>query len=159
MHNPFDIANHILKLAYRADDDINTIKLIKLVVISHGYHLAFTEKPLLNEAVRCYQFGPIIESLYYNLLKYGNEPLSEDALSRHCKCGFIPDSVKNLLEAVYDSYKILSPDKISTICSKEGSPWHRAMQESGGYKRFDLDDKYLMEYYKENLSKGGKNGV
>jgi len=41
------------------------MKLQKLVYYAHGWHLALNNEPLIDEQVECWQYGPVISSLFH----------------------------------------------------------------------------------------------
>lgn len=71
------IANEFIKLARESNKRITPMKLQKLVYFAHGWYLALTGKPLINEPVQAWKLGPVIPSLYHALKHCGNEPITE----------------------------------------------------------------------------------
>ena len=60
MVDPKAVANKFLELGERDGvSDITPMKLLKLVYIAHGWHLALSEgkKPLVNEASEAWKYG------------------------------------------------------------------------------------------------------
>ena len=52
------------------------MKLIKLVYIAHGWHLALENgKSLISEAVMAWKYGHVINSLYQKLKRYGSQDI------------------------------------------------------------------------------------
>ena len=59
------IANYFLLKDKSMKNDV--MKVLKLVYISHGFHLALTNDPLIKENVMAWQYGPVIPELYFQL--------------------------------------------------------------------------------------------
>jgi uncharacterized phage-associated protein len=75
-HNPIAIANYFIELA----KFITPMKLQKLVYFAHGWCLALADKPLINEKIEAWQYGPVVSSLYREFKKYGNEGITSPAV-------------------------------------------------------------------------------
>jgi uncharacterized phage-associated protein len=51
------------------------MKLIKTVFIAHGFYLASKDKPLVNEFVQAWKYGPVIDSVYHEFKGLGHKPI------------------------------------------------------------------------------------
>jgi uncharacterized phage-associated protein len=80
-----DIANKIIKLSSNnyAGELITNLKLQKLLYYQQGFHLAYFEKPLFEESIEAWMYGPVVPLIYekYNLeksngLKYEGEVIN-----------------------------------------------------------------------------------
>src|ERR1700678_4090164 len=71
------IANEFIRLARDSNRPLSPMKVQKLVYFAHGWFLAFTGKPLINEPIEAWQFGPVIPSLYHSLKGYGTKEITE----------------------------------------------------------------------------------
>ena len=72
---PYDaatVANRFIELA-ESDSGrrLTPMQLIKLTYIAHGFSLAIKNRPLLDESVEAWRYGPVIPSLYRKLKSYG----------------------------------------------------------------------------------------
>lgn len=143
-----DVASYILT---KFDRPISTMKLQKLVFLSHGWHLAFTDKPLFNEPFEAWRYGPVSRNLYgYHR---GDREIGKldvgDAtrLSRKSKV---------IIDAVVKNYGALGGLDLSDLTHKEGSPWHAVRQEKnlGRYASSSdqISDDLIKEYYRQELS-------
>src|SRR4051812_39910789 len=74
------IANEFLRLAKEDKAQISPLKLQKLVYFAHGWYLALAGKPLIEERVQAWQFGPVIPTLYREFKRYGNSPIASPAM-------------------------------------------------------------------------------
>lgn len=66
-----EIANWFLSQS----EPINSMKLNKLLYIAHGWHLALSDKPLINENIVASEYGPHIHSTYHYFKHLGNNPI------------------------------------------------------------------------------------
>jgi uncharacterized phage-associated protein len=134
------IANEFLHLAKEENRHLTPMKLLKLVYFAHGWYLALAGRPLINEPVEAWKFGPVISSLYHALKKFGNTPIREFVTEDAC-FGFadpnphvfsIDDAqdkaentvAKNLAKRIWELYGGFSPFQLSNLTHEPGSPWH-----------------------------------
>src|ERR1700689_5397887 len=73
------IANELIKLSLqKTNSGLSPMKVQKLVYFAHGWYLALTGgRPMINEPVEAWKFGPVVPSLYYELKKYGETPITD----------------------------------------------------------------------------------
>lgn len=127
------------------------MQLQKLVFIAHGYHLAMTDLPLIDEEPRAWQYGPVFPSLYHNLRQYGSG-LVEEEIS-------VEDSVPHggdeydIIKAVWSNYGQMSGAKLSAITHLAGSPWDQTYKPE---YRAVISDEVVTEYYKSILTEHAK---
>lgn len=157
------VANFFIDLARRNQKIITPMKLQKLVYYAHGWCLALFEKPLINEAIEAWRYGPVIESLYHELKHYGNQNI-DDLLTdvvvftgRDGKEEFqlctprIPENsnLKELLEKVWSVYSPYSPIELSSMTHQPGSPWDQVFKEKGAIERnAEIGQELIKEYFK-----------
>ena len=130
MHSARSIANSILKIAQDSGSQLTNMQLQKLVYFAHGWHLALKGEPLLADAVKAWNFGPVIPPLYNSLKKFGNgvvtelinrkDPETSDALIPQ-----EPESefVKQLLVRVWQVYGRMTGAQMSYLTHQDGTPW------------------------------------
>lgn len=145
------VANYILDLAENDGEALSPMKLQKLVYFAHGWHLAITGKPLINEQVEAWQWGPVIKSLYHEFKEYGNQPIVERAggISFERDGGFhltwtVPsmdeesvnaedtETAKEIIRRVWDVYKGLTAVQLSKMTHESGTPWDKTNKRHGG---------------------------
>lgn len=162
-YSSFDIANYFLSRAAGEKTTISNLKLQKMVYIAHGFYLAMTEEPLLNERIEAWPYGPVINDLYHAFKKYGSGVISEpltiamelsnmpnfDDISNIPKEEvYFDEKARKALELTWDSCKNMDGIKLSNWTHIEGSPWKKAMDEG---KTF-IPDEYIKGYFKKYFS-------
>ena len=128
MSAPYDaatIANQFIELASKKQTKLTPMQLIKLSYIAHGFSLAIFRRPLLDDAIEAWRYGPVIPSLYAKLKKYGSRPVGEAISRPFFAVGdeSLDDDDIGLIEAVFNKYGGLNGLQLSHLTHKPGTPW------------------------------------
>src|SRR5262245_11323328 len=78
-YNAKAIANEILDLAAADGKPLSQMKLQKLVYYAHGWNWALMDKPLLDEQIQAWNFGPVIRTLYRAFRRFGAGDITSKA--------------------------------------------------------------------------------
>ncbi|MFW9618889.1 MAG: Panacea domain-containing protein [Sulfurospirillum sp.] len=154
------IANEFLDLAKEEDISITPMKLQKLVYIAHGFNLAVFGDALLDEKVRAWKYGPVIDSLYYEFKSFGNRNITRKATDVEVDDDFdiivkepsIPkedDFTKRLISIVWNKYKDLSGIQLSALTHQDDTPWKKSYIPH--VSNIIIDNNVIKEHYKELL--------
>jgi uncharacterized phage-associated protein len=148
------IANEFLRLARESNRALSPMKVQKLVYFAHGWYLAFTGKPLLNEPVEAWKFGPVIPSLYQTLKRYGSEsvttPLAEwewrglNAQLKECSIDDGPDPAENeqakrIVKRIWDVYGNFTAVQLSNLTHFEHGPWNQTPNKNRQHTVIDQE--------------------
>lgn len=69
-------AKFFIMLANQRDDDfITNLKLNKLLYYAQGAYLARTGRPLFNEQIEAWAYGPVVPSIYRKYKVCGKNPI------------------------------------------------------------------------------------
>src|ERR1700722_11193954 len=72
------IANYFIKRALKENDNsLTPMKLIKEIYIAHGWCWAIYNRPLINEDVQAWQYGPLIHESFKTFKRWGMDPIKE----------------------------------------------------------------------------------
>jgi uncharacterized phage-associated protein len=165
-YDPRSIANYFIDLAVAEGKQVSPLKLIKLVYIAHGWHLALTGKPLINDPPEAWKYGPVIPSLYHELKIYGNEPVAakirDFELAPGPEIGFNyveiqpPDeNIKKFLQSIWKAYGHFSGLQLSALTHQPNTPWHHTWEKEGAKysKGADIPEALIREHYLELKAK------
>lgn len=152
------VANYFLSKGFNEGVDIDPMKLQKLVYIAHGWHLAISGRALLKEAPQAWKYGPVIQTLYHEFKRYGNTPILELAFDvEMCDDQLVtrtpmidPDDAATLevLEAVWESYKMSSGVRLSSLTHAPDTPWSAVWNEGGSQvQSAEIPDRLIEEHY------------
>lgn len=127
-----DIANYFIKKANNEGLKIKNWHLQSLVFLSHAIKLGAYNKPIFNDEVYAWDFGPVMKELYDSLKKYSQGFVTEtigEALDDKVFSGENLRSLEKVWELFYlkyiEYYDYECVKKISDLLTVEGSPWHK----------------------------------
>lgn len=136
------VANRFLDLAREKERSLTPMQLLKLVYIAHGWTLGLTGKPLINQKIEAWQYGPVIRSLYNLVRGYGRDVITAPIPA-------FPEDLSNaedgLIQQVYDLYGDLSGIQLSNITHMPGTPWFETY-EAGSFGKVIPNDLIAAHY-------------
>jgi uncharacterized phage-associated protein len=163
VYDSLAIANYFLDLAQGSGTTISPMKIQKLVYYAHGWNLAISGVPLINEAVEAWEFGPVIPSIYHAFKKFGSGPITEKASKTEIVAResltllFVYPAVddqetQDFLSVVWEGYRDLTAIQLSNLTHKQGSPWYKVYSENRGRRGVDIPDSLIKEYFESGAS-------
>src|ERR1700676_3931940 len=78
-HSALAVANWFLARAAADGKSLDPMKLQKLIYFAHGWSLALTDIPLIEEHPEAWDYGPVIPSVYHEFKLFGRKPITERA--------------------------------------------------------------------------------
>ncbi|MDP8989584.1 MAG: DUF4065 domain-containing protein [Acidobacteriota bacterium] len=132
------------------------MKLQKLVYYAHGWNLAISNVPLINECVEAWEYGPVIPSIYHAFKRFGSGDITEKATRPEMidfnTLRFLTPTVEDqdtieFLKAVWDGYGDLSAIQLSNLTHQPGTPWSTIYAQNQGRKGVDIPDALIREYF------------
>lgn len=129
-YNPTTIANRFIELAADAGKRLTPMQLNKLTYIAHGFSLGLYDRPLIDDHVEAWRYGPVVPGLYRRLKKFGSQPVTEKVTGLFGRDRDEELSIQDddLVKAVFEKYGSLTGAQLSFLTHKRGTPWDRAYQ-------------------------------
>lgn len=122
--NIYDVSNYFLSLAQQEKVRLTNLRMQKLLYYSQGFHLALHDKPLFDDEVEAWDFGPVLPRIYFSYQNLVEQSLK--AFNAQEK-DILSSAIVKLMRAVfhqYGSYEVWSLlDKKYTE-----TPWSDAYQ-------------------------------
>lgn len=140
------IANYFIKKAHEDRTNITLMKVSKLVYIAHGFNLAIYDKPLVDEPVQAWKFGPVIASIYSTYKNFGEFPITRITLEEIDESD---NDTKELLNKIWESNKAYTAFQLSSWSHEKGSPWDKVWSKSPGTKNMIISDDIIKPYFYE----------
>lgn len=134
MRNPIAVANKILEVAKGTDDQyVTPMQLIKLTYLCHGWMLGLVGRPLLNESVQAWRYGPVVKSIYDAVKKYKDQPVPFPITTIF---GGTPtdnfDATDiSIIQQVYNIYGHRDGVSLSALTHQQGTPWAITWDQHG----------------------------
>lgn len=142
------------------------MKLLKLMYFAHGWHLAITDAPLVNERPEAWKFGPVFPEVYHAFKRYGRDPIKRP-VERVVLSGSggkyrivssspdIPDDdfAVALLEQIWSIYGRFTAGELSALTHQDGTPWKHAWVELKGQdiSGTDIPQEEIRNFFKAKL--------
>lgn len=137
------VANAFIDIAAEKGFRLTNLKLQKLVYFAHGWYLAFTGTPLINESVQSWKYGPVISELYSDLRHYGSDFVTKKISVNET----IPETGNeyNFLKDIFDKYGMFSPAELIALTHEENSPW--AQFGAGQSSYMEIPNANIQAYF------------
>jgi uncharacterized phage-associated protein len=116
------------------------MQLQKLVYLAHGWCLAVTGNPLIEDEFEAWEFGPVDRKLYQALRRYGagpvtrpirwgdDTPFPDDDLPETAFEELLPEET-SVLDGVWENYGEFPAYKLSALTHQAGTPWTSAYEQ------------------------------
>jgi uncharacterized phage-associated protein len=140
-------AQYILDKQRAKGDTLSPMQLIKLVYIAQGFMLGKKGKPLLDESVEAWQYGPVVPSVYHAVKHFRSDPVVNVAGN----IALLSTDEKEILDLVADSYAQYDGVTLSSATHKNGTPWHVTWSSSG--KSNPISNDLIEHFYIDLLNK------
>lgn len=140
-YNVYDIADKIIAKGASSlgGELVSNLKLQKLLYYIQGFNIAYFDKPLFDEDIEAWQYGPVVPDVYHKYKGYGYSGLSANSNI----INLVPEE-ENLFNQVYNIYGDFSAVGLMHLTHKE-SPW--CSTEIGNI----ISKDKLKEYFKTRL--------
>jgi uncharacterized phage-associated protein len=119
-HRAIDVANAFVALSEPDFGDImSNLKLQKLLYYTQGVSLAILNKPIFEEPVVAWEYGPVVENVYHAFRDFGAGAIEKNG-------EFDPSVFENeeidIIKEVYEVYGQFSALKLMNMTHEE-MPW------------------------------------
>jgi uncharacterized phage-associated protein len=146
MNSSVIVANRFLELADAKKDKLTPMQLLKLVYIAHGWMLGLYGRPLINDKVEAWQYGPVIPALYQHVRKYKGEPITKK-ISAYFDNGDLDVLEDDVIGQVYEAYGSKPGMHLSRITHAKGTPWELTYED--GSFGLTIPTDIIEDHYKK----------
>lgn len=148
MYDARQIANWFVRRAAKDRRELSIMQLLKLVYISHGWHLEMRKRPLFSNRIEAWRHGPVIPDVYNAFRSQGIYAVRE--VDGYPADGII-DYDAALLEQIYQLYGGFSPFQLSDMTHEPGGPWEIATRAFGYFA--PITDDIIQAHYEAKRAK------
>lgn len=125
-----DVANCFLDIAELHEENLTLMKLQCLVYFAHGWHLAITGEPLIEDSVVAWEYGPVIPRIYYGFRYLGRGHIDIRAVVD----GTVPNlpsssqyvESRNVIHKVWEEFGKFTEIQIMNLVHMHPDPWQSA---------------------------------
>ena len=143
-YTALDVADFFVGLANSLpNSSIDNLKLNKLCYYAQGWSLAKFDRPLFNDTIEAWEYGPVIPSVYHTYKVCGNNPISEP--SEVFDEAQLDSDELSLLIDVYLTYGKYASWELASMTHEQGAPWHEVFIR-GANRSIPL--KSIQEYFR-----------
>jgi len=138
-----DIANRILERASKSEAEglICNMKLQKMLYYMQGFHLAFFDKPLFDDDIEAWMYGPVVPSVYETFKSHGNAGIEYNGET--IKFTKEEESLFNEVYRVYGAYSAIG---LMNLTHSE-TPWKSVSTGVGSV----IDKETMKDYFKKRI--------
>lgn len=155
MYSSIQVANRFINLARSRGGALTHMQLQKLAYIAHGFYLAITNRPLLNEPVSAWTYGPVIPGMYDAFKNYRDYPITET--SPEPLTAPIDPQAEAIINAVFLNYGDKNGIQLSQLTHMPETPWSMAYN---GLNNTIIPNEQIRQYYQRLMTnRQGCNGL
>lgn len=138
------IANELLRLAYEGVGELMTnLKLQKMLYYQQGFHLAYFDRPLFDDEIEAWMYGPVVPAMYYEYESYGRNGI-EPSEGIECE---MDEEEWRLFCKVYDIYGKYSAEGLVDMTHNE-APWQNTPTGKGNV----IPKECIRKFFKTRLN-------
>ncbi|WP_341792630.1 Panacea domain-containing protein [Rickettsia endosymbiont of Ceutorhynchus obstrictus] len=146
----FDVANYFLVLIDReAGDIITQLKLQKLIYFAQGIHLALFDKPLFNEEIEAWEFGPVAPKLR---IPFGNLKRVPIPAPGEMDFDIYTEQQKHFIYKIYSIYGEISAHRLSDLTHMH-SIWQEAIERKDTTITKQEMHKFFQKFFTDTYTK------
>jgi uncharacterized phage-associated protein len=148
-YNVNHVLNTLLQRSFRESRlDMSPMKIQKMLFFTHGWHLATTGSPAVDQPFEVWQYGPVLSTIYHELKRFGSDPVTEYIKGYLEDKAYVVNSAEtNLYRSVdiaWEKYIGIPAVNLSAMTHEPGSPWDIAMKRSLGQIPNDIIRDYFV---------------
>lgn len=148
------VAKYILRKRTAEGDAVTPMQLIKLVYIAHGLMLGAYGRPLIDEAVEAWQYGPVVPSVYHETKAFRSSPVT--GIGAPSNYSFDPQEVK-AMDTASRLFGSKNGVALSSLTHKQGTPWTLTWNARG--KNGSISNDLIEHFYSGMISSKKFDGL
>lgn len=141
-HSALDIAKKIIHCTdVERGDSITNLKLQKMLYYMQGYWLAIFNKPLFDDEIEAWMYGPVVPEVYYEFKRHGSLSINPEEV----KCPdnlILSDDEEGIFSDIMEEYGQFSAVKLMNMTHNE-KPWKSVPTGFGSIMSKELIKEYF----------------
>ena len=157
------LANTILEYAEQCGVEVGPMKLQKLMYLAHGYYLALTGRPLVDEFFEAWQYGPVVPTIYQFFKQFGGNAIQKGFRvspggsnvhfpDEECEKPVVPKkdtAAAKVLDFIFAKYASKTAIYLSDLTHKIGSPWEQTKKQFPNMRNADIQNSLIKTYFEQ----------
>lgn len=152
-YDSLGVANALLDQAKAQGKMLDPLQLQKLLYFAHGWHLALTKKPLLDEFIEAWTYGPVVPNVYHAFKICGSGYIKGRARSQTDPESTAPRPddhfVIALLDRIIETYGDKHGLDLVKMTHTENSPWAKTLRANAGLHGADIKNEDIQSYFEQ----------
>ncbi|CAI9119543.1 Panacea domain-containing protein [Brytella acorum] len=136
------VANRFLELAENDNSQLTPMQVLKLVYMAHGWMLGLYHRPLIDQRIEAWRYGPVIPTLYDAMRHFRSSPVTGRLPAND---NILDPSESDVVEQVYRNYGHLSGIALSRLTHQSGTPWEQTYR--GDFMGDEIPNDVIEAYY------------
>ncbi|HAJ33323.1 MAG TPA: hypothetical protein DCK79_08100 [Candidatus Atribacteria bacterium] len=146
-----NVAKYFLYKANQDGDLITNLKMQKLLYYAQAWYLVNFDKPLFEDQIFAWDFGPVVKNVYDKYKKYRYTPIIlEENFERNIKK--IDKEDKKYLDEFYDQFINYSAHDLVDLSHRE-APWKKSYKTRTQIIGIDLMKDFYTKLYGQSIKK------
>lgn len=137
-----DVAKYIINANIR---DMDNLKLQKLLYYCQGIHFCLYDKPLFNEEIEAWQYGPVVPCVYRKYKSYNLDTISKIGNVEKIS---LSETEREAVDMTLSYYGLMSGVALINKTHQE-TPWKGVFQ--AGKKHIIISKDSIKKYFKDNV--------
>jgi uncharacterized phage-associated protein len=153
------VANYFINKANKEGDiNFTPMKLLKLLYIAHGWNLAIFDKPLIDEPIEAWSYGPVVPAVYHAVKHFGlkviNEPIEDMNVNSNGQLKLdnyhvnFDKETEALLDKIITTYKQKTGIELSNWSHNKDGPWCTTWNGGRGINQV-ISNEQLKDYFQK----------
>lgn len=139
------IANYLIRKAH--PQGLDALQVMKLAYIAHGFTLAVEDRPLIEDDVEAWKYGPVVRRIYVSIPS-GSAPITQPIAN---VAAHLQDGEHEIVDEVFRLYGKLSGLYLSSLTHHPGSPWDKTWKTYG--RNAVIPQSLIQAHYKDVMGK------
>ena len=167
MFQSIAVANEFIAISLAKNNAVTPMKLLKLVYFAHGWHLGIYDRPLIDEQVEAWKYGPVVDSIYHEVKSYGTNKINSliertrftnsELITEVPRIDLGDPNGDRALALIKRVWKVYSPHtgiKLSNMTHQTGTPWFKVWNAMDfPIKGTDIPEVMIKDHFSE-LARG-----
>lgn len=141
-----DVAKYLLSLInIENGDTISNLKLQKLLYYLQGYYLALFHKPLFEDKIEAWDYGPVVPNVYDIFKGFHGESIITDNLK--FDISELTEEDRNYINKIFSIYNDYSASSLVYMTHNE-SPWKDVYKK---YENNEITKESLETFFNDRV--------